>query len=291
MKKILKEIYRLIPFKKQFFLFIKFFWTPPHSIYKHLHFNDEILISVDNSHKFKMMHYGFQVENDLFWEGIHSGYEGMSMNLWIKLARKSNVVFDIGANTGTYSMVTKCINPNARVFAIEPVKRVFEKLKANAHINNFDIVCIEAAASNNVGVATIYDTFEAHTYSVTVNKNRNLAETKVFTTEINTTTLDSIIEKYAIPKIDLMKIDVETHEPEVLEGYRKYFALHKPTLLIEILNDEVGKRVEDFVKPLGYLFFSLEEGDSIKKVDKIIQRGFLNYLLCSSETAKELELV
>ena len=44
---------------------------------------------------------------------------------------------------------------------------------------------------------------------------------------------------HKITKIDLLKIDVETHEPEVLEGYTKYIHLHKPTMLIEILNDEL----------------------------------------------------
>jgi hypothetical protein len=44
MKSVIKNIYKLIPFKKRFFQFIKFFGPPPYLVYKHLHFTGIITI-------------------------------------------------------------------------------------------------------------------------------------------------------------------------------------------------------------------------------------------------------
>ncbi len=38
-----------------------------------------------------------------------------------------------------------------------------------------------------------------------------------------------------------MKIDVETHEPEVMEGFAEYYLKFKPIILIEVLNDQILK--------------------------------------------------
>src|SRR4030095_7251672 len=102
MKKILTKLYRVIPFKKQGFQFIKLFWIPPHSVYKHLHFTGVIKINADKTSSFKMQHYGTEIENDFFWKGLNGGWEKTSMHYWIQLSHKANVVLDIGANTGVY---------------------------------------------------------------------------------------------------------------------------------------------------------------------------------------------
>lgn len=241
MKTFLKLTYKIIPFKKQVFLILRSLWKPNPDIYKHFHFKGIITVPVNAESSFKIMHYGYQVENDIFWSGLTGEWEKASLDIWIKLSKNANVVFDIGANTGVYSLIAKTMNKNAAVYAFEPVKRVFEKLTANNQLNNFDINCFPLAASNYKGKANIYDTDADHTYSVTVNKNLNPETKNIQISEIQTTTLDDIIEQEKISKIDLIKIDVETHEPEVLEGYKNHLLIHKPTILIEILTEEIGK--------------------------------------------------
>ena len=102
--------------------------------------------------------------------------------------------------------------------------------------------------------------------------------------------LSSFIERYELTKIDLMKIDVEMHEAEVLSGMGKYLDSFRPAMLIEILTDEVGNRVEELVKNKGYLYFNIDEASGIQKVDHIIKSKYFNYLLCNRETADYLQL-
>ena len=238
------------------------------------------------------MHYGFQIENEIFWSGITGGWEKDSLKIWIELCKRSSVIFDIGANTGIYALIAKCINKTNTVYAFEPVERVFEKLSFNNKINHYDIKCLPLAASNFTGSAQIYDTDTEHIYSVTVNKDLSHSKIPTHEVTIQTITLDDLIKKENIAKIDLIKLDVETHEAEVLEGYKQHFAKHKPTILIEILNDTVAQRIESILEEcnLKYLYYNINEKGSIRKVDKLSRSDYFNFLLCDAETSKQIGL-
>ncbi len=291
MNKQLKKIYTALPFKKQVFSFLKLFWKPSPSVYQHLHFIGIIKVAIDKSHSFKIKHHGFQLENEIFWSGLKDGWEKVSANLWITLCKNAPVILDIGANTGIYALVAKTINPDAKVYAFEPVKRVYKKLAENIALNKYDIKAIEKAVSNTNGTAVIYDNAEEHIYSVTVNKNMFSPETKAIETTIETITLNSFVKENNLSHIDLIKIDVETHEPEVLEGFNEYLSLFKPTMLIEILNDEVGEKVNALVSGLGYLYFNIDENSGIRRVNIITKSDYYNYLLCNEKIAHELGLI
>jgi len=292
MKQIVKTVYRKLPYKQPFFKLLKNFTDLNENVYKHLHFEGDFKVQVDETHSFWVRHYGFELENMLFWKGLIEGWEKTSISLWSELVKKADVIFDLGANTGVYSLIAKSLNPQSQVYAFEPVKRVFEKLEYNNRLNDFDIKCFETAISDTNGTATIYDLPADHVYSVTVNKNLNSQNVEVIPTEIKVVRLDTLIEEMKLEKIDLIKIDVETHEPEVLAGFGKYLGEFKPTMLIEVLNDEVGEKIEKLVAGNDYLFFNLdEESDSIRRVEKITKSDFYNYLLCSREVAKELNLL
>src|SRR5258705_11326726 len=170
MKKLIKKLYSIAPFKKELYSFIKFFGIPPERIYKHLYFKGIFNIRTDGT-SFKMYHYGYQLENDIFWNGLEGKWEKNSLKLWKELCKSSDVIFDIGSNTGIYSLLAKTVNKNAKVYAFEPVKRVYDKLLKNINLNRYHIETFEIAISNYSGKATIYDTESEHTYTVTVNKN------------------------------------------------------------------------------------------------------------------------
>ncbi len=287
MKKLLKNVYKHIPLKKEIFSAVKKIAAPSERVYRHLHFEGDIDVEIDKSHSFKMRHYGYEIENSIFWSGLTDGWEKLSLSLWIKLARNADVVIDIGANTGIYSLIAKSLNPAARIYAFEPVKRVFEKLEFNNQLNDYDINCYESAASDSDGTATIYDTATEHTYSVTVGKNMHASDVSVIPTTIETVRLDTMIERLQIPKIDLIKLDVETYEAEVIEGLGKYLDKFKPTMLVEVLNDAVGENVEALVKDKNYVYFNLDEKlGTIRRVEHISKSDYYNYLICEEEVAK-----
>lgn len=292
MKSILTKVYKIIPFKKTAFEFIKLFWIPPHSVYKHLHFTGIIKLKADKNASFSMKHHGMEIENDLFWKGLTGGWEKISMKYWIELSRNSKVVLDIGANTGVYSLVTKSINPSAKVYAFEPLRQMFKKLAFNNELNTFDIVCIEKAASDKNGKAIIYETGTDHVAAASLNAEIRHYGNLDVETEIETVTLDTFIEANNIGKIDLIKIDVETYEPNVLEGYKKYLRLHRPDFLIEVLTDNVGEKLQKIFDGQHYYYFNIDDKKgSIRKTSTIEKSDYFNYLICTEESAKRLKLI
>ena len=281
----LKKIYRAIPFKKAFFSALKKVWVPPVEIYQHLYFNDIISIKVQDQRSFKMVHYGHQLENDLFWKGLFNGWEKYSMRVWAGLSRNSAVIFDIGANTGVYSMVAKATNKNAAIHAFEPFEAIYKKLVHNAAINGFDIQNNCTAISNYTGDAVIYTADKNFAYSVTVNQNLWVKDSEPIKIDIKTSTLKDYIEQQNIHSIDLMKIDVETHEPEVMEGFAEYFLRFKPILLIEILNEEIARKLNPYFDPAVFDFYNIDELVGVKKVDALSKSDYYNFLIVPREKA------
>lgn len=290
MKKLFKYLYQLLPFKKEFFLILRTFWQPSESIFKHLHFKGEIKIKINDTMSFQMQHYGYMIENELFWKGINNGWEKISLALWIELCKTSNTIIDIGANTGIYALTAKTVNPQAAVYAFEPIKRVFEKLQYNCKLNKMEIITEPNAISNIDGYVDIYSTSDEHVLTASLNKNFN-TEPNIVPVSIPVKRLDSIVETRHISRIDLLKIDVETHEPEVLDGYKKYIVVHKPTILIEILNEEVAQKVEKIVHGLDYLYFNIDEKNLPKQMFKLTRSYHYNFLLCNKQTAVNLKLI
>jgi FkbM family methyltransferase len=292
LKQILKMIYKIIPLKKELFSILKKVYIPKHHVYRHLYFNGIFKAKISNKRSFNIMHYGYMIENELFWAGIDGGHEKVSLGLWLKLCEHANCILDIGANTGIYSLVAKSINEKSKVYAYEPVERVLEKLEYNNQINGYDIHCSSYAISNKNGKAFFYDIpDEEHMTAVSVNYNPNTPETPVIKRDIETITLDTIVEKENIEQIDLIKIDVEFHSSEVIEGYLKYIEIHRPNIIIEILNDEIGRKVQALIQGMNYLYFNIDENLGVRKVDKILKSDTVNYLICSKEVAVNLGLI
>lgn len=288
---LLKKTYELIPFKKHLFVGLKFFYKPSKRIYQHLHFKSIFKVKITNNESFVIKHYGYELENELFWMGIHNGWEKESMKWWITLCRNSYVIFDVGANTGLFSIVAKTVNNNAEIHAFEPIPMVFKKLVTNCELNKYNIKCNQIALSNSKGEAIIYLPNENHAYSVTVNKNLNNPNVKVVEQKINIITLAEYIQSNNIDKIDLMKIDVETHEYEVLEGMKEYLEKMQPTLLIEILSDEIGKKVQTLFEKCNYIYFDINENGKITCIPNIQTSTSFNYLVCSKDVAIKLCLM
>jgi hypothetical protein len=62
-------------------------------------------------------------------------------------------------------------------------------------------------------------------------------------------------------------------------------------MLIEILNNEIGDKVNSMIKNLGYSYFNIDEKGGIRQVEQITKSDYYNYLLCDQKIAKELGLI
>lgn len=292
MKRFFKWLYSLVPFKIYIYSAVKYFFKLSPNTYRHLHFKGDFKVVIDKDHNFLMRHYGYLVENEIFWGGLYNnGWEATSLKYWTELCKNANYIVDAGANTGIYSLIAKEVNPKATVVAFEPLKGVQAMLQKNIQLNNYDILCVDKALSNSDGEALIYDDLSSeHSYAATVNVNLRPNNSKVGGAKIKTIKLGTFIEEQHVVKIDLIKIDVETHEPELLEGFGKYLKQFEPTMLIEILDDMIAAKVYVFIKGIPYLYYNINEQKGPRKTETLSKSDGYNFLICKKEVAMKLGL-
>jgi len=292
MKKLFRILYKCIPCKNGMFHFLRLF-KPGQKIYQHLHKKGKFKVKLENKKSFFMIAHGFIEENQLFWTGINKGWERKSLELWQKLCLDADVILDIGANTGLYSLVAKTLNPDAQVFAFEPLPGVVRYLNQNIEVNNFDVVVLPVAVSDYSGKANVFlreqDDFA---YSVTVNKSLLGDDTPQKKLEISTVTLHQFVQEYSLTHISLMKIDVETHEPEVLSGFGNYLTEFRPDMIVEVWDKQCAVQLNEIFKGLDYLFFDIDDKNgTVSQKQSIEVSSFWNYLICKKETASKLGLI
>lgn len=152
------------------------------------------------------------------------------------LGKDRRVAIDVGANYGF--MACAFSKMGFKVHAFEPFTPVFECLEKN--VEGFDVTVYNKALSSNVmpiGLISGIDT------------RRTSGSTKVKFVE-NSDFKSATLDLYNFKDVDLIKIDVEGHELEVIEGAINTIREYKPLLCIE-LNQKVDK-IENILKEFDY---------------------------------------
>ncbi len=286
---LIRSIYRYLPYKTQVFDFVKAVGLRPSpKIYRHLYFSGAFSVQIGSRNSFKMLHYGNALENELYWGGIEGFREFVSLLIWIEMSKTAQCVFDVGANTGVYSLVTKSVNPDAMVYAFEPILRIHKKLKRNSLLNNCDINCVQKAVSNKDGKETIYDVSTDHAYSASLN-SEFLPDEDLIAVQIDTIKLDSFIVENQITQLNLIKIDVESYEPEVIEGFQSFINEYSPAILVEVLSRESAEKLKILLADTRYQYFNIDDlNRKIRRTGEIEVSDDFNYLLCLEDQVKDL---
>lgn len=292
MHEVIKTAYRALPLKRELFTAIRAFGVP--ASYRRMYFDGPFRLRVDADRAFWMIqHNRYGIETELFWNGLDEGWETASLAAWMKLCTRAEVIMDIGAAEGLYALSAKCIQPQAHVFAFEPFEQPLQELKRNIAHNDYDITVCETALANFTGSADFFATLESSNEGSLVPPDASAADLRRYAVPV--TTLADVVREHGLRRLDLMKIDVEGAEPEVLEGLGPLLASFRPSILIEILNDEVASRVQQRVEGLGYLYFDINDDarkgpKTMRRVATMSKSICLNYLLVQPDTAEWLGL-
>lgn len=286
--KILLSTYKVLPYKRLICHAIKRLKIPNEKFYRDLRFGGKFKVEFDDEEIFLYNH-GGGLENEIFWNGLKN-WEKDTIWLWMKLTKESNVILDIGANTGVYSLLSKSINPASEIHAFEPSVHIYNKLVKNVAINEMDINTHDLAISNFTGEQTFYDFKSKNLTSASLSSEMMKNKSDIIEYKVNTTTLDNFILLKGIKKIDLIKVDIEMHEPEFVEGFKQITNL-RPIIFIEILSDDVANQLNKLLKDTNMLFFELNF-NSLKRIP-ILKKGkpyYWNFLIVPSEKLNSINL-
>jgi len=126
--------------------------------------------------------------------------------------QRNDIVVDIGAHVGYFTLFAAKRASEGKVIAFEPSNNSFSLLEKNIKINNYKNVILEEIAIAKIKGKQILYLDKENEISNTIYKQKESLSKK----EINTITLQDIFEKHRLEKIDFLKMDCEGAEYEII---------------------------------------------------------------------------
>ena len=165
---------------------------------------------------------------------IHKSIQ--SVVLLLDEKKDKRCFLDVGANVGIYSWGVHNLCPSRKIIACEPDPRNFQLLQMTLkHCNPNNITILPLALSNESRQASfLQDELTSATGTLEdgtkpwVELYLNGSAKKIV---VGTTTIDKVTKESSVPS--LIKIDVEGHELEVLDGAKDTLNQVTPSLIIE----------------------------------------------------------
>jgi FkbM family methyltransferase len=198
-------------------------------------------------------------EMDSLLLSVNGSYEAVEQALFVSCLRPGDVVLDIGAHVGVYTLqAARAVGPEGHVHAFEPSATTFALLEQNIALNGYlNVTAARAAVSASAGDADL-------TLSVdNTGDNSLLAEqTSGRRTErVETVTIDDYLAGRS--RVDVVKMDVQGAEPAALAGAAATLAANESLILFTELSpahlvDWGG--LEDYTRALadiGFEFFEI----------------------------------
>lgn len=179
-------------------------------------------------------------------------YEKVKRRRFQHAIRTGDVVYDVGANAGFYTLLASHrVGDKGCVVAIEPHPRNVEYLRRHIGLNKIsNVIVVAAAAGDESGVVSFDD-------------GPNRSQGQVIATgarKVDAITLDTLVLGRQLPAPQVIKIDVEGAENRVLAGSITILKTVRPIVFIATHGAARHRESCEMLSSLGYV---LEPLDSV----------------------------
>jgi len=173
-------------------------------------------------------HFPRLLEKSLKKEGILR-YQWKARDAAIQICDQRRICLDIGANVGLWSC--DLVENFEKVIAFEPVQEFIQCYRKNVKKDNYFVYECALGKENSFINMNIVEGNTGHTHIDKSSFGRGAIPLK---------TLDS----FNFSDIDLIKIDVEGHENDILQGALETIERNRPVLVIEQQKHEYQNDME-----------------------------------------------
>ena len=228
----------------------------------------------------QLHHFGFYALYNLgFLKGKKSFKYHYGVKRWIQ---STDHVVDIGANLGYFAKTFAKLTPKGSLTCIEPIPGFYAVLKRN--LSRFPHVKIihTALGKENGSVTMVLPKSNGmvRTGLPHVQRENEIAEDAV-QAEVKITSTKELFSQ--LTKIDYIKCDIEGYEWVVFQELKDVLAEQKPTIQIEISQENEG-HLSNFFAELGYVQYGLVNFELVKDQIPQKEQGDFLYIHSSKET-------
>lgn len=193
-----------------------------------------------------------------------------------KLLSPGMVFIDAGANFGIYTaMASKAVSEEGRIISFEPSARAYPVLRQNIEINGFkNVLAFPTALSERAGRALLYHHSAVGSDALA---RDSTFDPNSYAQEIETESLDDVLRRTSVERVDVIKMDVQGAEELALRGASEAIRSMHPAVMFEF---HPGGAISLGLEPDGAWKFLKAHGYSFLNVD---QQGTATRLLSPPE--------
>lgn len=166
------------------------------------------------------------------------GFEPRTLHRYKTLVSDGSVVLDIGANIGAHTLpLAQLVGEGGSVIAFEPTQYAFDKLAINMALN--PQLSDRITANQSMLVRSSQDDLPDAIYSSwpleSANDLHSQHQGRLKSTQgAKAHTLDEYIETRGVKRVDFIKLDVDGHENDVLQGALSTLRRFRPSIMLEL---------------------------------------------------------
>lgn len=187
------------------------------------------------------------------------GFENAETEIFERYVRKGDVVVDLGANVGYYTLIAaKIVGDKGKVYAFEPEAMNLSFIKKSVEINGYkNVVCEKKAISDKDGKIKLFvNKYQPGVHNIIgVGNGRDCVE-------VDTVRLDTYFRDKNV-KIDVIKIDIEGAEGIAFEGMKDVLNSNKEIKILTefsiVLLSKTRVLPRDYLDMIASLGFNIYE--------------------------------
>lgn len=180
---------------------------------------------------------------------LYGEFSPGEMDLYRYLLEPGDVVVEAGANIGALTLpIAQCVGDTGIVLAFEPQTYTYYALCGNLALNSI-------ANTKAINLAVGAENGYTHAPPVNLGAPDNVGGVEMDATKQPNTQVVTI-DGYQLPRLDLLKLDIEGMEYEALQGAEATITKCRPIIVAEIDREPKKPLVLAWLKDHGYTCYA-----------------------------------
>lgn len=165
------------------------------------------------------------------WTGLRC--ERQEVSFILSALKPGMIFFDVGANAGLFAISAAKKLGGKGVFAFEPCSSTCELLKRNLQLNGLaGVNVIQSALGESVGGGVLQINVRGRDGLNTLGRATHPDSKVVGQENVPITMLDVFMQEHNVPRVDVMKVDIEGAELMMFRGARDLLARADAPLIL-----------------------------------------------------------